>query len=274
MKTVESISLAGSVDKENQDYVSTYRNGAILLDGASPLKSDSNYPTHTFVKDFIEAFIKIESQDNLDINEVLLKVIEKLRLTSGLSNLNDSPSASAVIIRLINNSILECIQVGDCKAFIYDSESNSPTEVFPKNKIEFLDKIALDAQTAYLKLGFNMIEARENINNLLLNHRNLMNSDKGYSSLSLSTYNKNLISYRSIKLNSDLKYKVLLASDGFYSGCEDYCPETMLEILNESLSLKSAAIKYRAIEEKDKELMKYPRFKLHDDSTAILLEIS
>lgn len=271
--TIESISIAGSASQENQDYVSSFSNGAILLDGASPLKKDSEYPTHKFVQDFVDTFIKFEDDGHDSIEDALKSTLNHLKATSGLSDLSKSPSASAVIVR-INNNTLECIQIGDCKVFIYGSEFKLPTAVFPPSRIEFLDEIALNAQSAYLDLGFNTIEARESINSLLLNHRQLMNKDNGYASLTLASYNSKHISYKSIELDSKLKYKVLLASDGFYSGFEKYSPNSIVQVFNEKTTLLTAAREYRAIEDNDKELVQYPRFKLHDDSTALLLEIT
>lgn len=271
--TIESISIAGSASQENQDYVSSFSNGAILLDGASPLKKDSEYPTHKFVQDFVDTFIKFEDDGHDSIEDALKSTLNHLKATSGLSDLSKSPSASAVIVR-INNNTLECIQIGDCKVFIYGSEFKLPTAVFPPSRIEFLDEIALNAQSAYLDLGFNTIEARESINSLLLNHRQLMNKDNGYASLTLASYNSKHISYKSIELDAKLKYKVLLASDGFYSGFEKYSPNSIVQVFNEKTTLLTAAREYRAIEDNDKELVQYPRFKLHDDSTALLLEIT
>lgn len=273
--TLESVSVAGNREVINQDYVCNFNEGALILDGASPLTPEANYQTHEFVKDFTEIFVRSQDIDTQCFTVLIERALDTLFTKVALNTPNTSPSASALITRMNHTkNELELVQVGDCKAYFFNtSDHQPPSPVFAKSKIEQLDDIALDAQSAYIEMGFSANQARTLIDSLLKNHRGLMNSEQGYASLTLASSCTNFIEYKSILLNPDNTYRLLLATDGFYKGFEDYEKNTLMSIMNQSISLKEVLNRYRDIESKDHSLEAYPRFKRHDDASAVLIEI-
>ena len=272
---LDFVSMISNQGAFNQDYIRTFYNGALILDGASPLAPEANYKTHQFVKDFTEIFIRSRDIDTRCLKALIEEALETLSKQIELKNPNKSPSASALITRMNHTkNELELVQVGDCKAYLFNTNNHElPSPVFAKSKIEQLDDIALNSQAAYIEMGFSANQARTLINSLLKNHRGLMNSEQGYASLTLASSCTNLIEYQSILLNSDNTYRLLLATDGFYKGFEDYERNTLMSIMNQSISLEDALNRYRNIESKDYNLEAYPRFKTHDDASAVLIEI-
>lgn len=280
LKVLESISVAGSQETVNQDYVCHFEQGVLVLDGASPLIPEKDYKTHTFVKDFSDCFIHLyglssQNLNNQSLRKLIQETLSHLSKQVPIISSDSAPSASGIIMcKNHNSNELELVQIGDCKGYLYNNSDNKVlSPIFAKTSIEYLDEIALNAQSAYIELGYSATEARALINALLVNHRSLMNSKKGYASLTLVSSCANLIRYKSIPLKPNNTYKLLLTTDGFYKGFEDYAPHTLKSILDQSISLKDALNCYRSIESIDDNLKTYPRFKVHDDASAILIEI-
>ncbi len=276
LHVLDSISEPAHPGSINQDYFRAFKNGVILLDGASPLQKDSPFPTHDFVQEFTDAFSIFAAESDTDTKTLIQKTIDSLVKSSGMNDLSQSPSASAIIMRFNGKTNkLEFVQIGDCKSYIMSKWGlEEATPVFKENRVYHFDQIALNVQMSYMKLGFNAQEARRLINPLLISHRSMLNLPKGYASLSLSSSCNNYISCHEYVLKSNTVYKVMLASDGFYSGFEDYEPGTLPKIMDGMISLKNALEKYRKIERRDSELIKHPRFKVHDDASCVLIEIS
>ncbi len=266
---IDSVSMPGNSKITNQDYIAFNDQCLLLLDGATPLQDKQLYPVAQFVSDFSEIFLKkINNED--EVLSLVTDTCQKLTAAKSIP-IEGFPSASAIILTVYNQK-LKLTQVGDCKAYIFDG--NSIKTAFPTTRIEQLDLIALNMMKGYQNLGFSVEKSKEMVKSTLLTHRKLKNAKEGYPSLSVGLSSAlDLINQVQIDLSKNNQYKILLASDGFYNGFENYQPETLELIFSRKLSLKDALSGYREIEALDSSLTKFPRFKPSDDATAVLLAL-
>jgi len=270
--------ISGSPDKANEDYILITDGLYVVLDGATGLGKQliTTHPSDAvwFVEK-ISFYMKRFWHQECDFVRALSRAIKSCSedynlLTRGVSRPDyELPSAGLAAIA-IENGVINAYRLGDCA--IYSNSDKLKSSIFEPSFLEELDTKSIKSLKGELSKGSNAKQAREAIMPMLRKHRSLMNKPNGYGSLSLT---QSCIEYIDKKqLNISQGESILLASDGF-SCIENYCNFDVRGIFNicESLGLEGVVGKIRKIENEDSKMESYPRLKIHDDSTALLLNV-
>ena len=272
----DSISIAG--DKINEDIVYTTNNYGWVIDGATGLNNKnltgSRSDAYWFVNEWNKYLKENISDNSISIKEIIIKGIEcisnKFYQIVTLKHIDkvDLPSASIAIVR-INNEVLEYFLLGDCTLVL---ENNKGKSLIIKQ--ELLDKLDNKAKIEMAKLminkGMNFIEAKQEINSLLVKHRLLKNTPNGYWTLE---FDKNAIENSLCGCFDFVECeKALLMSDGFSAIFDNYNYTDVNNIISivEKQGLQQIYKIIRFIEEEDADILKFPRFKKSDDASAVM----
>jgi len=272
----DSISIAGN--KINEDIVYAMDNYGWVIDGATGLNNKnimgSSSDAYWFVNEW-NNYLKENILDNSKgIKEIIVNGVEsisnKFCEIAAIQNLDkvDLPSASIAVIR-INNKKVEYFLLGDCTLVVQDNKGKSL--IIKQNLLDILDNKAKVELVELMKnKGMNFLEARKKINSLLVKHRLLKNTPNGYWTLE---FDKNAVE-NSLCGHLDFEdcKKVLLMSDGFSAIFDNYNYVTEDNIISiiEKDGLQQIYNIIRAIEEDDVDILKFPRFKKGDDSSAVI----
>jgi serine/threonine protein phosphatase PrpC len=274
------ISDPGTETKPNEDGVIILENLYVVLDGATGLgnkkieRADSD--ARWFVNYLSTYFNEHWSADKRFIHTLKKAVTKANRTFDNITNLTQAPesfempSTGVVAVHIFTDHI-KAYRIGDCSLYIQNG--NVITDVFGNSPLEALDEISIVEMNKALKNGLSYIEARDEIKDILKKNRSKMNTKDGYTVLSIDPESVHGVEEKRISLPEN-SVKLLLTSDGFSALHEKY-NHTILEVFEEvnKLSLKEMIRKIRNIEINDKDLLKFPRLKAHDDATCIYFNI-
>ena len=168
----------------------------------------------------------------------------------------------------LENDEVNLYQMGDCTAIYHGAYTE---RLFENSKLEELDQSSIILLRKYMDGGLPYVEARKKILPILRLHREIMNTKKGYPALSIGIDCLDFIETKHLRSASG--DKLLLTSDGFsaiYNKYNSYQVDRFF--YNQQNSLKAVVDLLRLIESRDKDLLKHPRLKPHDDATAVLLK--
>ncbi|HET6621687.1 MAG TPA: protein phosphatase 2C domain-containing protein [Dongiaceae bacterium] len=183
----------------------------------------------------------------------------------------ETPAASFALARLIDGKI-EIARLGDCLVLLESEEG----------AVRVLDSPALqriEAETKRAILGLwaagiaDPAEIRERMMPMLRAQRHRRNQFDGYGVLAAE---ENCLSKIEIdRLPARACRRVLLASDGYYRLVDHYNAVSDTQLMRETERIGADALlkRLRAIEGGDARGDLYPRLKMSDDATAVLLGI-
>lgn len=272
----DSISNAGN--KINEDIVYVTDNYGWVIDGATGLNNknftNSNSDANWFVNEWNNYLKENISDKSASIKEIIIKGIEyisnKFYGITGLKHVDkvDLPSASIVLLR-INNKIVEYFLLGDCTLIVQNN--NDESLIIKQNLLDILDnKAKIEMAKLMTNEGMNFIQARQKIKPLLIKHRMLKNIKNGYWTLE---FDKNAVENSICGfLEVDECKKTLLMSDGFSAIYDNYnyVDKNNIISLIEKHGLQQIYNRIRFIEEEDRDILKFPRFKKSDDASAVI----
>ncbi|HEY8889986.1 MAG TPA: hypothetical protein VIM70_06995 [Clostridium sp.] len=272
----DSISIAGK--KINEDIVYATDNYGWVIDGATGLNNKNLTTSSSDANWFVNEWNKYLKENILDnsisIKEIVYNGIEivsnKFNKITSLKNLDkvDLPSASIVILR-IKNMMIEYFLLGDCTLIVQNN--NGESSIIKQKLLDILDdKAKMEMAKLMANQGMNFTDARQKINSLLVKHRRLKNVANGYWTLE---FDKNAVEYSLCGyLEFDECKNALLMSDGFSAIYDNYNYVDKNDIVNlvKKQGLKKIYKSIRFIEKEDEEILKYPRFKKSDDSSAVI----
>ena len=189
------------------------------------------------------------------------------------------PSAGMVLVALEGDELV-MVRLGDCELFAqyvpgqYESDFEI-SRVFSNSPLHDLDRHALQAVTALRDSGYLLSEALREIRPMLQAHRDQLNTPSGYAALSVARLEQMVPDVKRVPVNT--VKRLLLVSDGFSAAWQLYgldSPARWLATETPQATLNDLLYRLRETERQDPEGQHFPRFKCHDDATAVLLEIT
>jgi len=187
---------------------------------------------------------------------------------------------SALALIRITDRCIDYAQVGDC--MIMAQYADGGVRVITRDQVAHMDKNSKKIREQAVREGaVTREELWERMKPSLLHNRTLMNTSEGYSVMSGEPEVADFVEYGRI-IRTRLK-SLLLVTDGLFIPAEsstdgspqvggrhaDAFAELMVRIGQSSLSDYAEALV--RLEQEDKECRRYPRFKVSDDKTAILI---
>ncbi|WP_165916183.1 hypothetical protein [Marinisporobacter balticus] len=267
MKILNKQILCKAGTKINEDVANMNEYGAWVLDGATGLNGENIVDGESDAKWFVTWWDTYLS-NNIYKDENLQKIIEKgIKLIKeeffnrakdqNLSKI-DFPSSSIVVIKW-EKSCLEYFSLGDVLLMLQNEDK---IQMIIDHNITKLDHKVFKAMEHLMeKEKKNMIEAKEDVMDLIVSNRLLKNTENGYWILGFNeTAAKNGL-YGTIKLGNNTK--VFIASDGFTALADKYNYLNISEFIPEIEKTGVDKLYHilRDIEEKDSEGQLFPRFK-------------
>lgn len=263
----------------NEDIAGVTPYGAWVLDGATGLNNKNLVSKESDAKWYVtwwNEYLHENINENKSLKLIVSEGVDKIKdeYFGQVGDLKvesiDMPSCSAVIIKFHNDKI-EYLLLGDC-TFISQKENeqliikDETVCKFDENVFESISKIK-DIKKVSLE------DKKLKVMPLIIENRLKKNRREGYWILE---FNKEAIDnsvYGCINIDNGIK--ILLSSDGFSSVFDKYNLYNYREIINicDLYGLDYVYYKIRELENSDKEGLKFPRFKIGDDSSCIYLNI-
>lgn len=288
MKVIKSIPKSCGINGEDY-WAASDHNYFLLLDGASGLHKDiickdGIYKGNTDAQWFVQRFadlVKHYMDTVAPVKELVKKCISELKneyrsLLADTAYCEPSyePSASMALIKRTGD-IFELLVIGDITVVL--KEKNGRISVIFDDSVHKLDQQALTTAgklAAESHLDFIDAMHQEPIRKLLNENRNKRNSniETGYYILSLQEEVIDHALYQQIDEYSISK--ILVCSDGFAAYHDRYhLAEDASALMKtaEKQPLSRMVRKIRSVEKKDSKCNSFPRLKVSDDATAILL---
>lgn len=263
----------------NEDIGHITKNAAWVLDGSTGVTndhifteydSDAQWFTHRW-NDFLI--------DNIDRDEELKDILKE-----GVRTIRDEffsrdnskniekigfPSSTLALVRW-NSSKLEYFILADN---IISIERDQSIKTYKDTMIDRLDSITHSKMHDFiLKNNGDIDSAREHVKDILIKNRRLKNTDEGYYVLEFDDYAIDHGVHGELKADN---LHILIATDGFSALAEKYKHYELDELLPmaKKYNIDKLNDELREIERSDHRGVKYPRIKVHDDSSAIYLEL-
>lgn len=195
---------------------------------------------------------------------------EAQRLPTGRE---DHPSASAVVIRMLEHGAIEFVSVGDCTLLV---ETGDRLMKIGVDEQDAGDRWVADALTGKPKDG-GVAQAplsRADLWPRLRAIRAQMNTPSGYGVFSITAPPPTMI--RHGKLDASPGSRILLASDGLMRLVDVFRTYDTERLFTAAWANGLAPLfaELRALEAADAECRSFPRAKTSDDTTAMLLRVT
>ncbi|GAA0106104.1 hypothetical protein UT300013_27280 [Paraclostridium sordellii] len=279
MKVCDTLCYKGSA-KYNEDIIGVNPFGAWVLDGATGLnnknlvskKSDANWYVNWW-NNYLHQNISKKST----LKEIMMDGIEKIKneyykvVDKNKIEKIDTPSSSISAVKFYDDK-LEYFLLGDC-ALHFKIKDN--IKIIKDRSLCYLDKLVYDQMEALPnldKLSYEDIKTK--VMSTIICNRLKKNTKEGYWILDFDKCAINNALNGFIEIEEDIK--LMLISDGFSCISDRYNEIDELDLLNEVEKSGVGIIyeKLREIEKNDYSTIKFPRFKISDDSSCIYLDIS
>ena len=263
----------------NEDVVGLSPYGAWVIDGATGLNGKNLISNESDAKWYVNWWNKY-LHDNLSKNESLKEIVK-----NGIDKINkeyhkiigdnkiepiDFPSIACSIIKFYKDRI-EYLILGDCTLLLSKNEN---VTTYKDDAISLLDKSVFDyieSLEDVKNMSFN--EKKSNAMHIIINNRLKKNTVGGYWSLEFS---KEAVE-NSINgfIEVDGNMKIMMSSDGFSCAYDRYNLFTKEEMFSvaQNQGIDYIYNKLREVEKSDESGVEYTRFKVHDDSSCIYLDI-
>lgn len=248
----------------NEDCLAISSNLFCVIDGATSLKSKNNkYKTETskMVKELAILFKKYKGNgDKLEnyIYECSKELAKKYD--------NSNSCGFSLIYFYLDNIYIYYLGDPEC---LIKTKDNKILTIY-NDSLAKLDDYAISKMIDISKKeNISIKEARNKINDILVENRNKKNKENGYYVFEPSI-NPNFKIYKAIINKNDVK-EILLSTDGYQAIYKVYKLIKKEEIF--SLPLNEGYKKIKEVSFLDKEMNKYPRFKIIDDISAIKIEL-
>lgn len=262
LRLIQGLSVAG--DDANEDLCWIGTDDAVLLDGASSLDS-KHHDSIDFVMAFIGEYKKVADGTDLPLHDCVNLALSPLRSQFDRERYASdvAPSASVAVARL-RHGILSVLLIGDCTAIIYGTDGVARR--LRLDEVKAFDRIALSlARSISERDGTSMCVAMQSdsVRRCLMANRMKMNADDGYRILAADMP---LVGEKDvIHIPEDEVAAFLLHSDGFDAIGDRF--------LSPTCNIRRLYGELRAMEETDANFDEMPRFKLHDDASAMMVSV-
>ncbi|MEG1132710.1 MAG: hypothetical protein RSD77_10370 [Romboutsia sp.] len=279
MRICDTLCCQGSA-KYNEDVIGINTFGAWVLDGATGLnnknlvsnKSDANWYVNWW-----NAYLHKNIDKEITLKEIMndgIKLIsEEYYANTDKDKIEklDTPSSSIAAVKFYSDKI-EYFLLGDCTLHF---KIGDKINIIKDRSLCYLDKLVYDEMESLPNLDQLSYEKIKNaVMKTIISNRLKKNTNGGYWILDFDkeAINNSLNGFIAIKDN----IKLMLTSDGFSCISDRYNEIEEHELLNE-IETNGVGFIYnnlRKIEEDDYLTIKFPRFKINDDSSCIYLDIS
>ncbi len=253
----------------NEDRFINGKNFNIVLDGATPLKRESNFNEARWMVSYLKKNI---NRYNGTVKEKLTALCKDAFYELPVKTKDEDylPSASACWVEF-DGSQFSASVLGDCEVTVI-TKNNEIIRCYG-DELTKLDNIALNQLIEVAKAkNLRTTQAMGYIIETLIKHRKLINKPNGYSALALSS--SPVINERKFEFDLDSVKSIYLYSDGFSQAFE------YLQIYS---SHKEMFEKINDVDEEIKKIVersysdrygeKYPRFKVIDDITVTKIDV-
>ena len=266
----------------NADWFDATPGIIVLLDGAAPLCKEERVSTLDndavwLVRRFAEHFAGAEVSAGDGIAERVERVraqlheeYSKLCRSAGFTP-TETPFSCLSIAHDAGASV-EFFNMGDVTTLIRNCDSTITR--FGESTVRELDRQALACLKREISKGVEPHSARlTNVWPRILSNRALRNVLSGYDVLDANVSCVNHLERLSSRRHE--VRDVLMMSDGFYRLVDTYGRYTDAALFEavERVGLSELLAELRHIEIEDSPCKKYPRFKQHDDATALWFEL-
>ncbi len=281
-KLNDSVSLAGSEARPNEDTFGFNPVAAWVLDGATGLASapvvSEQSDARWLVEKANEALRDFGDVEDLSLSDLFHNVISYLKISFSdeairIPSVSHEYPSSSMIFTRYSEGLLEYASLGDCRLLLR-RKSGDVVSLGGNHMLSALDQLALDKSSEHPDVDTLTVADRfKGSLPILREHRDIANSEGGYWLLGLDVEAASHISEGALHVEPG--DEVLLMSDGFYrlvnvfgkiseSGIFDIARDNGLEELGARL---------RITERSDPECIDHPRFKVSDDATALFIRI-
>lgn len=268
---LQTVSLNGSSQASNEDMFGMRSSRAWIVDGATDLSEPGLINSQTgasWISAVINEGLMICPRDGVHATcRWLFDYIEKRFARDRDRDTYDKwelPSAAFTLVEVRNN-IIEIAWSADCSALLFSENSFSWLTPRPDSLTE---------TRAAKNLGKGVGALRERPTRVISDRRaNRQASD--YRSLTPNPITSHQsTSYKTTTFSPDCNM-LLLMTDGFSSAIDKYQIYGERELINTLTrgSVAKVVMDIREIEADDAACVKYPRFKVSDDASAMLLKI-
>lgn len=278
ISSCDTLCYKGSA-KYNEDIVGVTPWGAWVLDGATGLNNKNLVCKESDAKWYVNWWNKyLYKNINKDssLKEIMIEGIKNIKLEyyskiekSKIEKL-DTPSSSISIIKYRDN-IVEYLLLGDCSLHMKIGEN---THIIKDRTICKLDKIVYDEMENLDNLSnLSFEEIKTSVMQTIINNRLKKNTENGYWILEFEEKAIDKAIYGEIKVNQPID--ILMASDGFSCISDRYNLINEYNLLDCAINDGIGVIysKLRSVEEDDFKTIKFPRFKVKDDSSCVYLNL-
>lgn len=263
----------------NEDIGFIKDKAAWVLDGSTGVSghhgfldydSDAQWFTHSW-----NEYLKNNINRDQDLLDILKKGIEEIRELYFQNPRNsrtgkiDFPSSTLALVRW-NRGVLEYFSLADS---IVSIKKDKKVKTFIDDSVDKFDQKAYREMRKFIdENNGDIYSAREHISDLLIDNRRHKNIEGGYNVLEFDQKAIDRGVYGSVKGES---FNILLGTDGFTAITDKYKRYELDQLVDlaEKYSLDHINRITREIEREDCLGKTYPRFKVHDDSSAIFLKL-
>lgn len=254
----------------NEDLCIVKNDMFCVMDGATDLnylnKEQTSSPASKLVSEINDFF----NEKKISINnfESLLKEVL-------INNVNNEKATIGCSLVFIDNNYIYYWTIGDCSILV--EYKNKKNKIIIKKKLPKLDskviKLARKIQQQY-NIDFKTALKNNDVVNLLKKNRSKANKFNGYKIISNDEKFIKSLKIKFKKIKTSKVNRLILMSDGFYQ-CFELLNifKSTQELLNSDLKIRNIIEKIFEVQNNDKQLDKYNRFKIHDDASAISIKL-
>lgn len=278
IKEIIDFTRAGREYNEDAHYIC--EDFGFVLDGAtgmagkkvSDAPSDANWFSNEW-REYLKEALKDKTKTIREILREGIKVVDdKFMAIEGANELSIKPIAPLSLFR-INGDEIELYSVGDTSIIV--TFTNGKVKQIAKRDVDKIDNINIKRINKIAKeKNLDVLDAVPYMKEHLVNARLLSNVKGGYWSIGDTPEVLDHSIYKSIPLNKVKQIMVL--SDGYSQVFDTFKIYTLKEFakaIEEGVSVKKIYEALYNAQEEDNKANKYPRFKLRDDATIVVMKL-
>lgn len=252
------------------------------IDGATGLEGVPGHVASGAVQKVLDAAIKGESLENRvkAANQLVGEETVKYLGLGGSATIGDVPKekrstcALAAILTDMDHLLLDYVHAADCMIFLQYENGDIRTVTY--DLLHHFDQKAINEIVALRKQKgdqVEMAEAREDVRPMLIENRSLLNTNDGYGVIDGSDAALNHLESGRISLKKVTG--ILLLSDGLMlpTGLEESDAWKQSAAIAFHSGLDGLLHEVEKRENRDPECVAYPRLKMNDDKTGVLIEL-
>lgn len=276
---VDQLTLASGAT--NEDRIGARGDRAWVIDGATDVVESPLTGTASDASWFAEEVHAFLCDTRLELGGNLAELPDSLAIEVGRrfrhiqrrapTERHEYPSAAAAVIRASERGI-HFMSIGDCTILAADQGDVRRLGAAPDDRGD-KGVAAVVAAFHASEAAATADEARRHVLPTIIARRNLMNLAHGYGVLSITPPPPGFV--RTGHADFGRGAQVLLASDGLMRLVDVYGDMSDAQLLEEATTRGLTALgrRLREIEAADVRSVRYPRAKVRDDASAILLAL-